>query len=357
MPVPAPTRPWEAPARDHRFHAVHVAHVVAETADASSLVLAVPEDLRAAFGYEAGQFCTFRAIVDGVTHLRCYSMSSTPGVDDDLQVTVKRVPGGVVSNWLLDTVEAGSTVDVTVPAGVFTLAPGEDEIVAFAAGSGITPVFSLLKQALAETNRPVRLLYANRDRDSVIFAGALDDLAARHGERLRVAHRLDVDDGFVDHAAVRAFLGGPPPAGAGFYLCGPAPFMDVVERALVDAGAAPSRIHVERFGPAEPAAAPEPIAEAPPVQVTVDVDGRSGTVAHRPGTTILQTARELGLSPPYSCESGSCATCMAKVVEGSVRMHVNNALTDEEVADGWVLTCQSVPTSPAVHVVYGFDDA
>lgn len=338
------------PLRDHGFHAVPVARVVPETADAASLVLDVPADAGEAFGYEPGQFCTFRVVVDGDAHHRCYSMSSAPGIDDQLQVTVKRVPGGVVSNWLLDNVAAGDVLEVTAPAGVFRLAPDEHAVVAFAAGSGITPVFSIIKAALAGTERPVRLLYANRDLDSIIFRDAIAALAAEHGDRFEVVHHLDVDAGFVDAAAVRSFLGAVDP-GAGHYLCGPTPFMDVVEQALLGAGVAPHRIHIERFSPGGPVDE-EPVPGEVPGEVVIELGGKAATAQHRPGTTILQTARQLGLPAPYSCESGSCATCMARLVEGTVTMHVNDALTPEEVEEGWVLTCQAVPTSPKIHVVY-----
>lgn len=358
-------------ARDHGFHPLRVRRVVAETAEAGSFVLDVPEGLRPAFAYEAGQFCTFRVWVDGSPHLRCYSMSSAPAVDGELAVTVKRVPGGLVSNWMLDNLGPGDEVEATRPAGVFCLATGTADVVAYSGGSGITPVFSLLKSALATTGRRVRLLYANRDRESVIFARALDELAARHPDRLQVVHRYDVEHGYVDAEAVHAVL---PPTGAeaDVYVCGPGPFMDVVEGALLDRGVDPGRIHIERFTPGEPdlvvevgegaaaadaapgAAAPGPATTA--TSVTIDLEGRVETTEHRPGTTILQTARQMGMAPPFSCESGSCATCMAKVLEGSVSMHVNNALTDDEVDEGWVLTCQSVPTSSTVRVRYGYDE-
>lgn len=336
--------------RDHGFHPLVVGRVVEETADAASIVLHVPDELRHSFTYEAGQFVTVRVDVDGATLHRCYSMSSTPGVDDELQVTVKRVPGGLVSNRLLEEVAAGATLEVTFPAGVFTLRPDESELVAFAAGSGITPVISLAKAALAGDGRPVRLLYANRDADSTIFADALDALVATHGDRLSVTHHLDVDAGFVDADAVRRFLGEAPPAGAGYYLCGPTPFMDIVEEALLAAGVDPAHIHVERF---TPAGGDEPV-DAPPdgIVVTIDLAGKQATTDHRPGTTLLQAARQAGLAPPFSCESGSCATCMARLTEGTAEMHVNDALTDDEVAEGWVLTCQAVPTSATIHVVY-----
>ncbi|HLM29880.1 MAG TPA: ferredoxin--NADP reductase [Acidimicrobiales bacterium] len=342
--------------RDHGFHPLRVRRVVQETAEAASFVFDLPPELRAAFAYEAGQFLTFRACVDGEAHHRCYSMASAPAVDDELQVTVKRVPGGVVSNWMIDTLGPGDVIEASVPAGVFCLGPGDGDLVAFCGGSGVTPVFSLLKSALATTDRRVRLYYANRDRDAVIFAAELDALAERHPDRLEVVHHLDVERGFVDADAVRPFLG--PPRGAEFYICGPPPFMDIVEGVLMGHGVHADRIHIERFTPASPAPEDEP-ADAPEAgdadaapRVTVELGGRTDTVDHRPGTTILQTARQMGMSPPFSCESGSCATCMAKLVDGTVRMHVNDVLTDEEVADGWVLTCQSVPTAPSVHVIY-----
>ena len=342
---------------DHGFHRIGVARVVAETADAGSIVLDVPDDLRDAFAYESGQFCTFRVEVDGSPLLRCYSMSSAPTTDDRLAVTVKRVPGGAVSNWLLDNVTAGSELEVTRPAGVFTLHPDEDELVAFAAGSGITPVFSLLKTALAETDRHVRLLYANRDRDSVIFASQLDDLVAAHGDRLEVTHHHDADGGFLDAEAIVAFLDtgghGHGTGAPGYYLCGPTPFMDLVESTLLDAGARRDHVHLERFTPAEEADVEETPEDG--CRITIELDGRTESGEHHAGTTILQTARQFGMAPPFSCESGSCATCMGRLVTGTVEMSTNNALTDDEVAAGWILTCQSVPTSSEVGVVYGYD--
>jgi 3-ketosteroid 9alpha-monooxygenase subunit B len=340
--------------RDHGFHPLRIRRVVRETAEAASFVLDVPAELRAVFGYEAGQFLTFRAHLRGEVHHRCYSMSSSPSVDDELQVTVKRVPGGLVSNWMIDSLGPGDVVEASVPAGVFLLAPGDGEIVAFSGGSGITPVFSLLKTALATTSRRARLYYANRDREAVIFGAELDALADRHPDRFDVVHHLDVERGFVDAGALDAFV--QASSGAEFYVCGPTPFMDIVEGALLAHGVDAHHIHIERFTPAAPAAEPEPPAApdtgSTTTRVTVDLGGRTDTVDHRPGTTILQTARQMGMAPPFSCESGTCATCMAKLVEGSVKMHVNDVLTDDEVADGWVLTCQSVPTSTFVHVVY-----
>jgi ferredoxin-NADP reductase len=338
--------------RDLGYHPLRVLRVIEETDEAASFVLDVPEDLREAFAYESGQFVNVRVEVEGSEHVRCYSMSSSPAVDPELQVTVKRVPGGVVSNWLCDQVHAGDLLDVGVPAGFFQLTGEDDDIIAFAAGSGITPVFSLVKAALATTGRRVHLLYANRDRDAVIFAEELDLLALEHPDRLRVTHRLDVEQGFVDDEAVLALAAGADDGPC--YLCGPEPFMDTVERALLGSGVAEARLHVERFATAPPDVPPPTPDGSTDVLVTIQLDGRTESTQHRPGMTILQTARQAGLSPPFSCESGNCATCMAHLDEGTCSMLANNALTEDEIAEGWVLTCQAVPTSGPVRVVYGF---
>jgi 3-ketosteroid 9alpha-monooxygenase subunit B len=340
------------------FHRVRVKRVVRETSDASSFVLDIPAPLRSAFTYAAGQYCTFRTDIGGQPVERCYSMSSAPEVDDDLQVTVKRVAGGAMSNWMNDTLAAGTEIDVSRPLGRFRLRAGEGDLVAYGAGSGITPVFSLIKSALATTDRRIRLLYANRDADSVIFGPGLAALLARHPHRLQIVHHLDADQGLVTAAEIRGLLEGEAPVDV--YLCGPVPFMDLTESTLTAAGVDPVRIFTERFDTPDPVPAPaaEPAAAAAPdtaSEVTIELGGRTATTTHRAGTTILQTARQAGLAPPFSCEAGNCATCMARLVEGRADMLANNALTDDEIAEGWVLTCQAVPKSPTVRVVYGFD--
>jgi 3-ketosteroid 9alpha-monooxygenase subunit B len=358
MVTPGSTAQPRGAARDHGFHPLEIARVVHETADARSFVFDVPAALAPSYAYEAGQFCTFRVHVAEQTLFRCYSMSSSPAVDAQLQVTVKRVPGGAVSNWMIDTLAPGSVVETSVPAGRFCLGAEARDIVAFAAGSGITPVFSVLKHALATTSRRVRLLYANRDRESIIFRDTLAALAGRHADRLEVAHHLDVDCGFVGPDELGPLARTAADTEADVFVCGPGPFMDIAEIALAAQGIDDERIHIERFTPVDPTATPpEPLAppSAGATQVTIQLDGRTAVTEHRPGATLLQTARQAGLSPPYSCESGNCATCMAKLVEGSAMMHVNDALTADEVADGWVLTCQAVPTTPSVRVVYGYE--
>ncbi len=351
MAIPAPAARAPVAGPDHRFHRLRVREVTAETADAVSIVLDTPAELRETFSYAAGQFCTFRVTVDGARLERCYSMSSSPAVDPDLKVTVKRVPGGPVSNWLNEAIAAGDVLEVSPPSGLFHLGDSDRDIVAFGGGSGITPIISIVKTALATTPRRVRLLYANRDREAVIFAAELDALVAQHPDRLDVIHHLDVKHGFVDPEVVRTQLGDIEENE--YYVCGPGPFMDVVEQTLLGEQVDAARIHIERFTTADLPAMPEPADPgSSQIEVTIELDGKVGTTEHHPGTTILQTARQLGMTAPSSCESGNCATCMAKLVVGDATMRSNNALTPDEVDDGWILTCQAVPTTSTVRVIY-----
>ncbi|MGD0311326.1 MAG: ferredoxin--NADP reductase [Acidimicrobiales bacterium] len=354
MTLSEPLAGAPAVAADHGFHPLRVAGVVRETAEASSFVLEIPADLRHSFAYESGQFCTFRVRVGGESHLRCYSMSSSPAVDPELRVTVKRTPDGVVSNWMNDHLAAGDLVDVTRPAGVFRLAAGTGDVVALCAGSGITPVLSLVKTALATTRRRVSLLYANRDTDAIIFRSEIDTLRDRYDSRFTVLHHLDVDRGLLVPDGVRSFT--VPSEDPEFYVCGPGPFMDVVESTLLSDGADAGRVHIERFTPDGRVPEIESDEALGSSTVSIELDGRTESTEYRPGTTILQTARQMGMTPPFSCESGSCATCMARLLEGTASMQVNNALTDDEVAGGWVLTCQAVPTGPVVRVAYGYGE-
>jgi 3-ketosteroid 9alpha-monooxygenase subunit B len=344
--------------RDHGFHPLPVKRIVQETHDTKSFVFDVPAELRDAFVYEAGQFCTFRVPFGDEELLRCYSMSSAPATDAELTMTVKRVPGGRVSNWMLDEVGAGDVLALTRPAGVFTLRARTTPIVAFAGGSGITPVISVIKSALATTDRSVRLLYANRDADSVIFRAELDALADAHPDRMQAEHHLDTEHGFVHSNGVADFVGDA--LDADFYICGPGPFMDVVEDALAQAAVSSEQVFIERFAFAATARLDEPPAtpasavggEVGTETVVIVLDGRRHEVHYQPGETFLETARRAGLRAPFSCESGSCATCMARLEVGEATMRVNNALTPDEVAEGWVLTCQGFPASTSATVVY-----
>jgi ferredoxin-NADP reductase len=334
---------------DHEYHALRVLDVIDETADTRSFVLDVPADLGPTFSYAAGQYCTFRAMIGHEPVVRCYSMSSSPDVGDPFTTTVKRVPEGRMSNWLNDAVVPGDALEVMRPAGLFVLRPTDTPIVAFAGGSGITPVISIVKSALATTTRPITLVYANRDRESVIFADELERLRTSSGGRLCVHHHLDADRGFLDAAGCATLVGDRRHADADIYVCGPGPYMDVVQAGVASLGVPTTDVFVERFA-TDDAVAPDVVSTTE--ELVIRLDRRRHHVAYQSGDTILEAARRAGLSPPSSCESGSCATCLAHLDEGAAAMRVNQALSADEVATGWVLTCQAIPTSPTVVVDY-----
>ncbi|WP_280434478.1 ferredoxin--NADP reductase [Nocardia carnea] len=348
-------------ARPPLFRRAKVIRIVEETPDTRTFVLE-PED--GPFSYQAGQFCTFKVTVDGKPLFRSYSMSSAPETDTEFMTTVKRVPGGAVSNWMHDNLSEGDEVELTLPTGRFCLREGDVPVLGFSGGSGITPIISLAKSTLASTDRKVRLLCADRDRPSAIFEAALKELVAKYPERLTVVRHRDDEHGYVDAAKVREFVGDDIAGDA--YICGPEPFMELVENALPG----PGRIFSERFGAAAPAK-PAPAAETPGAQsgstpaapspapaatdegtVTIFINRKKKSVPRRDGETLLESARRAGLTPPFSCESGNCATCMARLTEGKATMRVNDALTDDDLEEGYILTCQAVPDTPSVTVRY-----
>jgi 3-ketosteroid 9alpha-monooxygenase subunit B len=333
----------------HQYYELTVAEVISETADAASFVFAIPDELRSLFSYCAGQFLTFRVPWQGMELQRCYSLASSPERGEGHKVTVKRIDDGRISNWFNDELRAGSRIRVLPPEGRFVLRASDRKILLFSGGSGITPVISLIKTALVSSERPLKLVYANRDRDAIIFREELERLVAAHPTRLEVVHHLDMDRGFLDVGGAKAHLAGWEDADV--YLCGPAEFMDVVEDALEAVGVERAHIHVERFvSPTDPdraadAAAPVPSGDAFPAEIVLKLDGATHRLPYTPGKTLLETAKEADLTPPFACEEGYCSTCMAKLVRGQVSMRTNDALTARDLEDGWILTCQGVPQS------------
>jgi 3-ketosteroid 9alpha-monooxygenase subunit B len=338
------------------YYTLAVREVIDETHDSRSVVLDVPDELGDVFAYQAGQFLTFRVEVDGHRLVRCYSLASSPVEGGSPKVTIKRVKDGRVSNWFNDQVDAGSTLEVMKPAGVFVLRKSAAPIVLFAGGSGITPVISIVKTALRTTDRQIKLVYANRDERSIIFKTELDALVAAHADRLEVVHRLDDRDGFVDAALVEAEVG--TNTSADFYICGPGPFMDVVENTLEHLGVKHEHVFIERFESVDAAEEEAEVSVGMPAvgggpSATIVLDGATHEITLQEGETILHGARRQGLEPPFACEDGYCGCCMAMVKEGDVEMMHNDGGVDaKQIAAGWVLTCQGVPKSPKVRVEY-----
>lgn len=342
---------------------LQVSAVIDETHDARSLVLDVPPALRERFAYRPGQFLSFRVPCAGKLLTRCYSMASSPLCDAQPKVTIKRVDGGRVSNWMNQQVHVGDWLEVLPPAGHFCLParPGTDDqrpLVLFGGGSGITPVFSILKSALHSGTRPITLVYANRDEASVIFKDELRALSQAHPERLEVFHQLDSVQGFLSAARVRQLV---RHRGDGeYFICGPGPFMDTVEGALLALGEPREHIHVERFvSPPDPdqletlelqarAAASESTCEA----LWVELDGQQHEVPCQPGDTLLQSCKAAGLDVPSSCEEGFCGACMCQVTQGQTLLARNDVLSERELSEGWTLACQSRPSGARVQVKF-----
>src|SRR5947209_6956698 len=351
------------------FHPLRVAEVVPETAEANSIRFEIPRELRERFAFRAGQHLTLRATIGGEELRRNYSLCTAPA-EGDWMVTVKRIGGGLFSNWVGDRLKPGDTIDVMPPHGSFTFefdAAKSRHLVGIAGGSGITPVMSLVRTLLRDVPRSrFTLLYGNRDSSSVIFLEALAGLKDKHLGGLEIYHFLDAKEqdielfnGMLDRARLEEAIPALVPDAAevdGWFICGPGPMMDAAEGALLDRNIAKERIHIERFTADRP---PEAVAremeqlqtQAEGVSVAVTLDGRTRRVPFTAGN-ILDSARAAGLPAPFACKAGVCATCRAKVTRGKVEMAVHYGLTDEEVADGYVLTCQSVPLGDGVAVDY-----
>lgn len=347
------TNPADLP--KHRYHSLVVADVIEETHDTKSVVFQVPEAVRSVFEYLPGQFLTLKVPYEGKQLSRCYSLASSPDMDAEHKVTIKRVEGGRVSNWINDQLKPGDTLEVMPPAGHFHLThDGAGPIILFGGGSGITPVFSILKSALKTTERPIKLVYANRDESSVIFKEEIREIAQANMDRLEVVHILDSVHGYLTDVQVKQLIRGVEDAE--FFICGPGPFMDTVENALLANGEDPARIHVERFvSPPDPdeleaaeASAKASASGSLTRALVVTLDGETHEVPYEKGDTVLQSMLKAQLDAPYSCEGGFCGACMCTVEQGETTLGRNDVLSEAELEEGWTLACQCHPVSENV---------
>jgi 3-ketosteroid 9alpha-monooxygenase subunit B len=341
--------------REQRAYRLRVARVIDETDDACSVEFDVDGDDRDAFSYRPGQFLTLRVPSDRCGSVaRCYSLSSSPHVDQRVKVTVKRTVDGYGSNWICDTLAVGDVIDALPPAGVFSPRSLDADLLLLAAGSGITPVVSIVKSALAAGAGRVVLIYANRDERGVIFAGELGMLAAEYPERLLVVHWLESLQGLpaVDQLAGLA----RPFATFDAFVCGPKPFMAAARAALAQLGVPRGQVKLERFqslgaNPFEQAS-PAPSTSRAAASVRVTLDGARHSFDWPGDTKLLDLLLDNGVDAPYSCREGACSACACRLVAGEVKMLNNDVLEDEDIADGIILACQSLPVTDAVEVSY-----
>ena len=351
-----------------RFHRLRVADLRRETPDAVSVAFEVPTHLREDYSFAAGQYLTLRTVLEGEEVRRSYSICSGPG-DGELRVAVKRVDGGLFSGWANSGIHVGDMLDVMTPVGRFGIVHGLDAAqcyVFFAAGSGITPVLSMVRGILGRKDGSrVFLFYGNRSTGDMLFRDALEELKDRHLGRVSVFHVLSQEqqdipilNGRLDAAKVRLLLRHLVPVETvnHAFVCGPTGMIDEVEATLLGLRMRQDQVHVERFVSAlggTPRPKPVPAqTEAPHATAALVVDGRRADVPVAEGESILDAALRAGLDLPYACKGGMCSTCRARVLEGTVKMKLNFSLEPWETEAGYVLTCQAHPTTPRVVIDY-----
>ncbi len=357
-----------------KFQPLTVKKVVHETHDAFSIYFKNPETEE--FHYKPGQYLILQAEVEGKPLRRAFSLSTSPFLDEDLAVTIKCIENGKMSNFLHSNLKSGDTLQVMPPQGNFTAdidSGNAHHYILFGGGSGITPLMSIIRSVLAEEEGSrISLLYANRDEKSIIFQETLQKLEKTYGNRLRIVHSLDEATeeskalkGKLTEDRIVSFVkdaGDELPRK--YYLCGPGGMMEVVKSALNKAGISNDLINQEHFTASLPETSAEK--EANPdkfdesmsdkrpekAKVTVILDGEEHTLEVGPNETILEAAIDAGIDPPFACQEGICTTCQAKLHKGRVHMDEDEGLTDDEIEEGYVLTCQSHPLTEIVKVEY-----
>jgi ring-1,2-phenylacetyl-CoA epoxidase subunit PaaE len=348
------------------FHRLKIAEVRRETPEAVSIAFQVPRELSEAYRFHPGQHLTLRTSVDGAEVRRSYSICVSPD-DGELRVAVKKVEGGLFSTLANDRIKAGDEIDVMTPQGRFgvPIDPGAARTyLAIVAGSGITPVMSILRTVLThEPKSRVVLIYGNRTTQSIIFREALEDVKDRFMGRFTVHHVLSREkqeiglfDGRIDGAKLDALLKTLPEGAIDHaFLCGPGGLIADGKAALARAGVPAERVHVEYFsadGSPVATSAAYQAADAQEANVDIVLNGTHHAIAVRGGETIIDAGLRAGLEMPYSCRGGMCCTCRAKVTSGEVRMDTNYSLEPWELEAGYVLTCQAHPVTPKVALDY-----
>jgi len=351
-----------------RFHRLAVNDLRRETADAVSMTFKIPSELADDYAFAPGQYLTLRTTMDGEEVRRSYSICSGPD-DGELRIAVKKVDGGAFSSWAADELKAGDELDVMTPTGRFGVRPAPNEArtyVGLAAGSGITPILSIVKGVLTrEPGSRFFLFYGNRSSTGVMFLETLEELKDRFLERLSLFHVISGEEqdlpilhGRLDGEKVRVLLRSLVPASDvdHVFICGPTAMSEDIETTCRDIGIAEDRIHVERFvsglgGKPRPKAVIPPSAP-PKAFASLIIDGKRREVPVAEGEAILDAALRAGVDLPFACKGGMCSTCRAKLVDGKAEMDVNYSLEPWELEAGFVLTCQAKPVSDKVVVDY-----
>jgi len=343
------------------FHPLTVSAVESLTDDSAAITFHVPDDLGPAFDFVAGQSLTLRRRIDGTEHRRSYSICAPAGAAP--RIGVREIPEGLFSRWLIHDVKPGDVIDVQTPSGSFAASddlPGRH--LCIAAGSGITPMLSIASTVLRNPDSQLTLLYGNRRTSTVMFAEELADLKNRYRHRLELVHVLsreprDVElfSGRLDADRLRRLISLLVPVGGvdHVWVCGPFGLIADAREVLAEVGVPANRVHYELFYvdvPPPELERPEAVVEGDVSDVTISLDGRTTTTTMPRASTILDGAADTRNDLPFACKGGVCGTCRAQVVSGEVDMRRNYALDDDEIARGFVLTCQTFPVSDEVAV-------
>lgn len=332
------------------FHSLRVSELIKETKDAISILFDIPSELKEAFHYKPGQYLTIKKEINGEEVRRSYSLSSIPE-EGKLKITSKKVENGRMSTFLYDKLSVGDALEVMPPDGNFVLKNPEKALILFAAGSGITPVISILKQYLKEGSSRVYLFYGNRSEEEIIFKNELEELRAANTGRMMVQHYLSSNGERLDKERAMSLVGNASAGIADYYVCGPEGMIKAVKSGLEAAGLPKEEIHIEYFSTPESAEKPATIVTSGSArEIVVKLDDAEHQIELKDGESILEGAERIGIDPPFSCHSGVCTTCKAKLVSGEVEMENNFGLGDDEIADGYVLTCIGHPKTAGVKI-------
>ena len=340
------------------YHKLKIKNIKILTSEASTIGFEVPSSLKDRFQFQSGQYIGLKTIIEGKEVRRSYSLCSAP-FESLLEVGVKRIPNGLFSTHATQELKVGDSLEVAEPEGRFVYDSNAKNVTAFAAGSGITPIFSILKTALnSDQNTHFTLVYGNKTPEQTLFYNELKALEAEHPSQLKIlwffsqSNEKEGRFGRIDSSIVKYALKNTGQLSTAFYLCGPEPMILEVKNTLLDNDISEHAVYFELFSASIENPTEKVNSSADLTTIEIIADDSSYTIESNSSSTILDAALNKKIDVPYSCQGGVCCSCIAKITEGSAAMASNQVLTDEEVADGLILTCQAVPTSSKVIVNY-----